>query len=114
MSLKSDLQAVLASLASGGAWDKIAAQGTLPPYIVWQFVVSTSNVALGGASDVQNTRVQIDAYAKSGVDTEALGKVIATAMAAASFANVPLSSQDFYEPEVKLHRISLDYSLWSA
>ena len=46
MSLKSDLQAVLASLATGGAWDKIAAQGTIPPYIVWQIKAVQSSLAL--------------------------------------------------------------------
>ena len=114
MTLKSDLQAVLNPLASGGAWDKVAAQGTAPPYITWQMIVSPANVSFGGASNLQNTRVQIDVYARTGADTEALAKAIATAMAAASFKNVPLSVQEFYEPEVKLHRISLDYSLWST
>ncbi len=114
MSLKSALQAVLNPLVSGGAWDKAAAQGTLPPYIVWQLIVSTANVSLTGASNLQNTRVQIDAYATTGAQTEILSASIAAAMAAAGFTNVPISSQDLFEPDVKLHRVSLDYSVWSV
>ena len=114
MTLKSDLQAVLAPLTIGGAWDKTAAQGTLPPYIIWHLVVSPTNVSMDGPSDTQNARVQIDAFARTGAETEMLGMSIAAAMAAATFKNVPKSSQDFYEPEVKLHRISMDYSLWSS
>ena len=32
----------------------------------------------------------------------------------ASFTNVPLSSQDIYEPDVKAFRVSKDYSVWST
>jgi hypothetical protein len=34
-------------------------------------------------------------------------------MQAASFTNLQISDQDFYEAEVRLHRVSLDYSIWS-
>ena len=73
MSLQTTLQAALAGIAAGGAWNLRAAQNTSPPYIAWQRVISTTNNSLRGASDVQNTRVQIDAYATSYTAADALG-----------------------------------------
>ena len=113
MSLQTDLQTVLAPLATGGAWNLRAAQNTAPPYIVWQRVVSTINNSTLGASDVQNTRVQIDAYARDYPAVDALACAIAAAVAGV-FNGVRLSEQDFFEDETRLYRISQDFSVWSG
>ena len=113
MTLQTDLQAVLAPLASGGAWNLRAAQNTVAPYIVWQRVVSTINNSTLGVSDVQNTRVQIDAYARDYPAVDALACAIAAAVAGV-FNGVRLSEQDFFEDETRLYRISQDFSVWSG
>ena len=113
MTLQTDLQAVLAPLASGGAWNLRAAQNTVAPYIVWQRVVSTINNSTLGVSDVQNTRVQIDAYAREYPVVDALACAIAAAIAG-GFNGVKLSEQDFFEDETRLYRISQDFSVWSG
>ncbi len=113
MSLQTELQAVLAPLATGGAWNLRTAQNTVPPYIVWQRVVSTINNSTLGASDVQNTRVQIDAYAREYPAVDALACAIAAAVGG-GFNGVKLSEQDFFEDETKLYRISQDFSVWGG
>ena len=113
MSLQTDLQAVLAPLVTGGAWNLRAAQNTVPPYIVWQRVVSTINNSTLGASDVQNTRVQIDAYAREYPAVDARARAIAAAVGGA-FNGVRLSVQDFFEDETRLYRVSQDFSVWRA
>ena len=113
MSLQTELQAVLAPLATGGAWNLRAAQNTVPPYIVWQRIVSTINNCTLGASDVQNTRVQIDAYARDYPTVDALARTIAAAVAG-GFNSVRLSEQDFFEDETRLYRISQDFSVWGG
>lgn len=110
-----DVQAVLNPLAAGGAsYGANTAEPPVYPYIVWQRIVSTSNNTLAGPSDMQNTRIQIDIYALKVSDMSALELAVEAAMLAAAFKNIPLSSQDMFEPAVRAYRCSKDYSVWST
>ncbi len=111
--IQQQLQAVLAPLVGGASFPNLAAQGTPAPYIVYQRIHSETNNQLQGPSDLQNTRIQIDAYASTYAGVQQLAASIRSSMKTAAFTNVQLSEQDFYELDVRLHRISLDYSLWS-
>ena len=113
MSLQTTLQSLLAPLASGGAYSLQAMQGVQPPFIVWQRVVSTVNNNIQGASDVQNTRVQIDSYALTYAAATALADQVAIAILA-DLNGLQLTEQDLYEPEVKLYRVMQDFSFWST
>lgn len=109
-----DLQALLDPLADGGASYGARTDGTQPSeYIVWQRVASSPNVTLGGPSDLQNTRVQIDIYARTVARTVAIEAALEAAMAASGITNVPLTSQDIYEPDTRLYRVIKDYSVWA-
>lgn len=113
--LVQDLQAVLNPLATGGASYGARTVGDQSrEYIVWQRVASSPNVALGGPSDLQNTRVQIDIYADTVARAVAIEAALEAAMAASSIINVPLSSMDIYEDPVRLYRVSKDYSIWAT
>lgn len=109
-----DLQALLNPLSTGGS--HYAVNETEPPvypFIVFQRIVSTANVNLSGVSDMQNTRVQIDIYARKISEATAIETALEAAFAASSITNVPISSQDLYEDVVKAFRISKDFSVWS-
>jgi hypothetical protein len=108
------LQALLAPLASGGSYPNIAEQGAVPPYLVYQRIISLTNNHLQGPSDLQNTRVQIDAYARSYAGAQQLAADVRAALQGAAFSNVQISEQDFFEMDVRLHRVSLDYSIWAT
>ncbi len=112
--IQEQLQAVLAPLVGGRSYPNLAAQDAAAPYIVYQRVVSVTNNNLLSASDLQNTRVQIDAYAKTYANVQQIAASVRLAMQGAGFTNVQLSEQDFYEIDVRLHRVSLDYSIWST
>ncbi len=114
MSLQTSLQTALSGLASGGAWNLRAAQNTAPPYLVWQRIISSTNNSTTGASSVQNTRVQIDAYAGTYPAAETLANAIEAAIAACGIAGIKLSEQDFFEDDTKLYRVSQDFSLWTT
>jgi hypothetical protein len=115
MSLESDVQTLLAgvSLATGGVFQTTAKQGVAAPYIVWDEIISTTNNTLNGASNIQNTRIQVDCYAKTPDTRRTLRDAVTTAMAAATFKNVQLTSQHAFEADVKLYRAILDFSVWS-
>ena len=109
------VQAMLDPLTSGGAWYGI--NTTEPPkfpFIVWQRIVSVPNVSLSGPSDMQNTRVQIDIYARTVNEVASIETAIEALMSASAIVNVPLSSQDIYEDQVKAFRIIKEYSMWSV
>ena len=114
--LLEDVEALLAttSPAGGVSYAINTAQPPVYPYIVWQRIVSTPNVSLKGPSDLQNTRIQVDVYARRISDADTLQKLIAAAFAGWSVQNVPLSDQDMYEPDVKAFRISSDWSVWAT
>ena len=112
--IQEQLQAVLAPLVVGKSFPNLAAQDATPPYIVYHRVVSVTHNNLQGPSDLQNTRVQIDAYAKTYAGVQQIAASVRLAMQGAGFINVQLSEQDFYEIDVRLHRVSLDYSIWST
>ena len=110
-----DLRAVLNPLAANGAWYGL--NSTEPPafpFIVFSRVSSTPNVALGGQSNVQNTRFQIDIYSRQISEAASIENALEAAMSSWSTQNVPLSSRDVYEGDVKAFRIIKDYSVWST
>ena len=111
--IQEQLQAVLAPLVGGSSFPNLAAQEAVPPYIVYQRIVSITHNNLLGPSDLQNTRVQIDAYAKTYAQAQQIASDIRLAMQTAGFTNLQISEQDFFETEVRLHRVSLDYSIWA-
>jgi hypothetical protein len=114
--LLEDLQTVLKPLAAGGAFCQLnETQPPVLPYIVYQRIVSPTNHTLAGPSNTQNTRVQIDVYAGTIAAAEAISDTLGVALRAGPWAAaVDLSSQDFYEPDTRLNRISRDFSIWAT
>ena len=112
--LDESIQALLLPLATGGAHQDVAIQGTIAPYIVWLNVVSPTNNTLSGASNVQNTRLQVDCYAPSAAARKTLSDAVIAAMATASFKNVQITEQSNFETDTKLFRKVLEFSIWSA
>lgn len=110
-----DVQALLQPLAAGGSW--YAVNTTEPPsypFIVWHRVVSTTNNTFDGASDLQNTRIQVDVFSRQISEANSIADSVTAAFAASSIKNVQISSQDFYEDPVKAYRVSLDFSIWAT
>jgi hypothetical protein len=107
------IQALLDPLSTGGAHQDIAEQGTVTPYIVWQHVISPINNTLGGASNIQNSRVQVDCYASSPAARRTLADAVVAAFDVTPLKNVQLSRQNLYESDTKLFRTMLDFSIWS-
>lgn len=110
-----DLQAILNPLAVGGCWYMLNDQEPPTiPFIVFQAIASTTNNTLQGPSNLQNTRIQIDVFGYRISDVNATSNAIESALLASSIGSIQLSTQDLYEPAVKLSRRILDYSVWST
>jgi hypothetical protein len=120
--LAEDLQAVLDPLFPGGSFygvntRQLDAQ-TVYPFAVFMAVTSTTNNTLLGATDLQNTRFQIDLFATRAHDLDTYGSALEAAMAAVNdsraLVNLMLTSQDQYEDQVRVFRRSFDFSIWST
>ena len=90
----------------------VAPDGALRPYIVFQRISANAQNILSGASGLTNTRLQVDVYATTYAQAQGIAAAIDALMAGWSVQNVSIMSQDFYEPDAKLHRVSSDYSTW--
>lgn len=112
--IQEQLQTVLAALVNGASYPNLAVQDAVAPYIVYQRITSVTHNNLLGPSDLQNTRVQIDVYDKTYVGVQQIAAAVRAAMQSAPFTNLQLSEQDFYEVDVRLHRVTLDYSIWAT
>lgn len=116
LTLRQQLAGALNPLVAGGAWYQInTSEPCVYPFIVFTRIVSTTNVSLQGASDLQNTRVQVDIFLRDPSTLETLEKAVDAAIAAA-FPNtsIPISTQDLYEDAVKAYRSLREYSIWGT
>ena len=90
----------------------IAPDNPVVPYIVYQNIVTTPEVTLADGAPLNSARMQIDLYDKVFLNVKTLSTQVAAAMAASALVNIPLTNQDMYEPEVKLYRVIMEYSIW--
>jgi hypothetical protein len=113
MAIEGDIQTILAALVSGRAYPMVAPDPVTKPYIVYQIISDVMENTLKGYAGKSNKRVQVDVYHTSYGAVKTLMESIRSAMAASAIKNLHLSTQDLYESEVQLYRISMDYSVWS-
>lgn len=101
-------------LATGGACvDVNETQPAPSEFIVFSRVVSVPNVSLGGSSNLQNTRLQVDVYARTRARAVEIDALVLPALEAAGFSSVvEIGVQDLYEPDTRLRRVSHDFSIW--
>lgn len=113
------IQEQLVALIAGGATDLGARLYPLTapdqpqtPYAVYARVSANSENVLSGSSGLINTRLQIDVYAATYGEAQRCAAQVDALLSGWSVPSVSLAAQDLYEPDVKLHRVILDYSLW--
>lgn len=96
----------------GRVYPNSAPDQPIAPYVVYQRIFSNSENVLTGKSGLVNTRVQIDIYDKSFANAQSIFRQLDELMNGWNTQNVSLNSQDFYESDVKLHRVQAEYSIW--
>jgi hypothetical protein len=72
------------------------------------------NIVLGGFPSIENTHLQVDSFAIDYAAAIALAKAIETTMYQGTFRAILLREEDHYEPDVKLHHVVQEYSIWNA
>lgn len=91
----------------------VAAQGDVPPYIVYTLIYNAPNWTLTGPSTLDNARYQIDVYAKARTDASSLADLVTAAITQSTLlTGVPLNVTSGYESETKLYRRTMEFSVW--
>lgn len=116
--LAETIQAALNPLTAGGSWFMLnTTEPPVYPYIVWFNAASSTNNSLQGASDLQNTRVQVDIFHQSSIAGAAsqlttIAAAVSAAIAASGLTAVQLSSSDMSVPELRAYRRVMEFSIW--
>lgn len=106
------LVTVLGPLVSGEVYPNTAPEDASSTRITYTLIVGASLNDLSGTADLRNSRFQIDVWHADYSALKTLVVQVRAAMKAASFTNVPISEREFYDSDVKLYRIAMDYSVW--
>ena len=107
------IQAQIAPLVTGRCYPLTAPDTVTKPYLVFSVISDVQVNHLEGFAELSNRRVQIDVYATSYGASKSLAIAVKAAMSTAVFTNTHLSSQDLFEPDTKLYRVTMDFSTWS-
>jgi hypothetical protein len=114
MTLQEELQARLFSFVGVAVFPMVATQDAAYPHITYQRISSRNeNVMEGnGNPPISQCRMQIDVWAKTYAQAQTLSDQVTAAMQSWSIQNVQISSRDLYESDVKIYRMTMDYSIW--
>lgn len=84
------------------------------PYARFLRAATVESVTLddnGGTGNGSNTRIQVDIYGTAD-ELDAKASLVKSALRNWHVENVVLLHQDGYDPELQLHRSTLDVSIW--
>lgn len=115
MTVQTDFVLLATGLFSGRVYPQTAPAATVAPYCTYSRIIAIEQTTLdanGGTDNASNTRLQIDVWALSYSEAQALAAAVKAALKAWAVANVLLGEEDFYEGDAGLHRVMLDLSTW--
>jgi hypothetical protein len=115
------VEAFVAAITNGGAapvggiWPVVnTKEPPVYPYAVYQRVLSQENVSLGGSSNLQQTRLQLDVYARTYSEALLAVNAIDAALFADPLTVIALTAQDLPDFETRAYRVVREYSVWST
>lgn len=113
MTIQESLYTALQSTVSGRLYPVVAPTTVTLPYAVYQVIAQVPQNVLADTPGLYNTRIQVDVFARLYSEGQTLKAAIRSAMAS-SFANSAkeILTQDLFEDDARLHRVSMDWSVW--
>lgn len=111
MSIESDLYAVLAAIAPTSP--VTVPDNSAPPYIVYARVGTAANNVLAGSPAVELVRFSIDCHAATYAAARAMAASIKNTLRGWANGGYVQNEIDIYEPDAKLHRVVIDFELWT-
>lgn len=115
MSMQTDFVTQVGSLFAGHVYPQTVRAKVAAPYCTYSRITALEQTTLdanGGTGNAINTRLQVDVWALSYSQAQALAVAVKAALKGWSVENVLLDEQDLYEGDTGLHRVLLDLSIW--
>lgn len=113
MAVQETLYTALQSLVGGRLFPVVAPSTVTLPYAVYQVISQVPQNVLADTPGLYNTRIQVDVFARLYSEGQTLKASIRSAMAS-GFGNSAkeILTQDLFEEDARLHRVTMDWSVW--
>lgn len=98
----------------GRVYANVAPDSPVAPYAVYSRVTNTPENTLSSGVVAEHLRYQVDVYSSSYLEALGIAKNISQALDLSLSSCLRLLERDFYEPEVKLHRVMQDFAVWET
>lgn len=109
MTILENIQATLTAIV-GRSYPLVSPEKPTAPYAIYSQITNAPEVTMESAVPIENTRLQIDVFAKTYAEVQTLADQVRSAMLGLNIT--PISAGDLYEAEVKLFRVTQDFSVW--
>ena len=114
MTVESDIYTALSSLASGRLYPDVGPEDAVLPYLTYQQVGGDPANFLRGNPSKRNGRFQINAWARTRVESASLIRAAEDAIRSAVTLNATTigGAIAVFEPDTKLYGAIQDFSIW--
>lgn len=109
MNLLESIQASLTT-AVGRCYPMTSPVKPVTPFAIYSQITNLPQVNMATEVSIENTRIQVDVFSKSYSEVQTKADAVRSAMIA--LGGIPQSAGDIYESEVKLYRVTQDFSFW--
>lgn len=114
MSIQDEIKNLLQSTAAGGAWGNAAPAAPTLPYITYSRTSVSPQNTLDGASNLRNTRLQISVWSGTYDEAQSIATAVKTQLDGWGRKNLINLEQDYYDPDMSLHCVRLNVSVWHS
>lgn len=105
--------ATLAALVGTRIYPQWRAQDAALPAVTFYQVSENPQNTIGGELALRNHQYQFDVWADSYSEAQSVVTALnAAVLAASTFKAHRLGQQELYEPQLEVHRVSVDFSIW--
>ena len=113
MTVQETLYTALQSSVGGRLYPLVAPSPVTLPYAVYQVISQVPSNVLSDTPGLFNSRMQVDVFARTYAECQTLKATLRGAMAT-GFGNAAkeINTTDLFEEDAKLHRVSMDWSVW--
>ena len=110
--IETEIYDALKSLVNDRCYPVLMPQNTPYPALAYSRQASDPQYRIEGRASLTQVRISIDCYAATYDEVKTLSDQIRTAMETASFKGTMIFDADFYEPDVKVYRVLMDFYVW--
>lgn len=104
----------VSAVVSTRIYPMVLPQDVTLPAITYSRISGGQVNSMGGFSNLENPRVQVDVWAATYTAAKTLAALVHTAMGGATtYSAILISDMDLFEDDTKIYRVSMDFSVWN-